>query len=184
MSASKKIRGDSTLGTLPEDRQAEIAEHAAGHTLKETVAWLKADGISISSGALSRWLSSWQLRRLFQLADADTMDFIRQLKERNPNLPESELQQFGAEFFQMQAMKMGDAKTFLKFATARTKAEMEKAKLAQKDRALQFDEKKFAASLKTKIEHGLDALYEEIKGNAEARSLFEKFKAVVNNATS
>lgn len=184
MSTGKKIRGDSILGTLPGERQVEIADYANTHTLKETVAWLKADGVGISSGALSRWLSSWQLRQLFQLADADTMEFIRQLKERNPNLPESELQQFGAEYFQMQAMKMGDAKTFLKFATARTKAEMEKAKLAQRDRALEFDQKKFAASLKTKIEHGLDALFEEIKGNAEARALFEKFKAVVTNATA
>lgn len=184
MSTHRKIRGDSILGTLPEERQAEIAAYAQEHTLKETAAWLKADGITVSPAALSLWLSSWSLRQRFTLADADTVEFIRLLKERNPNLPESELQQFGAEYFQMQAMKMGDAKTFLKFATARTKAEMEKAKLAQKDRALEFDQTKFAASLKTKIEHGLDALFEEIKGNAEARALFEKFKAVVTKATA
>lgn len=148
MSTTKKIRGDSVLGTLPEERQAQIAEHATTHTLKETVAWLKAGGggtsagITISSGALSRWLSSFQLRRLFQMADADTTEFIRQLKERNPNLPESELQQFGAEYFQMQAVKIGDARTFLKFATARTKAQLDKAKLELKKGEAARDERR------------------------------------------
>lgn len=140
MSTHKKIRGDSVLGTLPEERQAQIAEHAQAHTLAETVAWLKADGVKISSGALSLWLSSWCLRRQFKLADADTLEFIRLLRERNPNLPESELQQFGAEYFQMQAMKLGDSKTFLKYASARHKGKMDRLNFEQRERALKTRE--------------------------------------------
>lgn len=160
MSTSKKTRGDSILGTLPPDRQTEIAEHANAHTLAETRDWLKADGIKVSSGALSGWLSSFVLRQRFRLADADTLQFIQLLRTRRPDLPEAELQQWGAEYFQMQAVKAGDAETFLAFSSARTKAEMEKKKLNLKERQFTLDRerfefdaataaKKFAAEIKT-----------------------------------
>ena len=42
---------------------------------------------------------------------------------------------------------------------------------------------KFRQQVKTDIEKGLDALHAEIKGNAEALRLFEKFRAVVLGAT-
>lgn len=140
MSTPKKTRGDSVLGTLPEERQAQIAEYAQAHTLRDTIDWLKADGIKLSSGALSVWLSSWALRRQFRLADADTLEFIRLLRERNPNLPETELQDFGAQYFQMQAMKLGDPKTFLKFASARHKGKMDHLNFEQRERALKTRE--------------------------------------------
>ena len=48
-----KARGDSKLKTLPEARQAEIYDYLVSHTGKDTKAWLHADGLDTSTGALS-----------------------------------------------------------------------------------------------------------------------------------
>jgi hypothetical protein len=48
----------------------------------------------------------------------------------------------------------------------------------------EHDLKKWQAAQKTKIEAGLDALFEEVKHNAEARDLFQRFKAAVTQATA
>lgn len=53
--------------------------------------------------------------------------------------------------------------------------------LLKKD-AQEFDREKFAASMKTKIEAGLDALAATIKGNKEAERLYREFRKVVQNA--
>lgn len=143
MSTARKTRADSVLGTLPEERQAEIADHARDHTLDETVEWLKAGGLKCSRTALSLWLSSYVLRAQFKLADHDTLQFIDLLRTRRPDLPESELQQWGAEFFQMQAVKAGDSDTFLAFATARTKAKHDAATLNLKERQFTLDRERF-----------------------------------------
>lgn len=142
MSTHRKTRADSVLGTLPEERQSQIAEYARAHTLDETCAWLKEDGVKLGRTALSLWLSSYSLRAQFKLADHDTLQFIHLLRQRRPDLPESELQQWGAEFFQMQALKAGDSETFLAYATARHKAKKDEADLRLKEAAGQRDDRR------------------------------------------
>jgi hypothetical protein len=142
MSAQKKTRSDSILGTLPEDRQAEIAEHARSHSLADTVAWLASYGIRISRSSLSDWLSAWVLRTQFRIAEQDTLQFMELLQRRQPNMPESEMQSWASEYFQMQAIKKDDPETFLAFATARHKARMDDLKLKQKEVSLQHDERR------------------------------------------
>lgn len=61
---------------------------------------------------------------------------------------------------------------------------MEFLKITEHARDREFDKEKWTEQQKTKIEAGLDALFQEVKGNPEARSFFEKFKAVVNQATA
>jgi hypothetical protein len=134
MTQPKKIRGDSILGTLPQDRQAVVGEFAQAHTLDETVKWLAADGLRVSRSALSHWLSSWAWQQQFRLVERDTLQFMRLAKERRPDLSESDLESFGNDFFQLQAVKDQDPKLFLKFRTARNKAELERLKLQQAER--------------------------------------------------
>jgi len=45
-----------------------------------------------------------------------------------------------------------------------------------------FDKDKFRHAIKTDIERGLDALFEEIEGNPQAEELFAKFREVVTKA--
>jgi hypothetical protein len=59
----------------------------------------------------------------------------------------------------------------------------ESAKLTLKKRELELNLEKFRQQTKADIEKGLDALLAEIKGNAEALQLFEKFKAAVLRST-
>ena len=140
----RKTRGDSILGTLPQERQLQIAEHARAHTLPETVAWLRADGIKCGTTALSDWLSSFVLQQQFRVAEQDSLNFIELLRKRRPDLKEAELNSWADEFFQVQAVKTGDADTYLAFRTARFKAEMEKAKLKLKEQQVGLDARRVA----------------------------------------
>jgi hypothetical protein len=132
----RKRRTDSVLGMLPEERQAQIAEHAHGHTLEETRQWLAEDGVKTSRAALSLWLSDFRLRQTFRLAEGDAITFIDLLRKKRPGLSESELTGWANEFFQMQAVKLGDPRTFLQFATARHNAEMDRLNFEQRERGL------------------------------------------------
>lgn len=181
---SKKVRADSILGTLTPDRQAEIAEHLRTHTLAESKAWLAADGIRISINSLSEWLSSYRAKQVFARAESSATEFRDWMASDFPDLSEAELDRRAAIWFQSEAMKGGDAETYLAFATARHKAEMDKLKLEQRERGMAQEREKWLAAQKTKIEAGLDALYQEIKSNAEARDLFQRFKAVITKATA
>ncbi|HSU57009.1 MAG TPA: hypothetical protein VLT36_23400, partial [Candidatus Dormibacteraeota bacterium] len=60
--ATDKPRADSKLKTLPEERQADIAEHARDHTLAETIEWLSAHGIKLASSTLSEFLSWYHMK--------------------------------------------------------------------------------------------------------------------------
>jgi hypothetical protein len=131
-----KARGDSVLKTLPKERQADIAEYANAHTLKETVAWLAADGLRTNKSSVSDWLSSWHWQAVYAEAETDAGNFMELVRTSMPDVDEAKVEQFGNAFFQMRAVKKSDDKMFLKFRTARNKSEMEKLKFAQKEREL------------------------------------------------
>ena len=130
------------LKTLPKDRQAEIAEHAQAHTLAETTAWLREQGVSAGRTALSGWLSWWAWQQRFRLVEADALSFMEQVRRRRPELSEVEIEQFGNDFFQLEAIKLGDPKTFLAFRGARARAEIEKRKLDLAERRVRLLEEK------------------------------------------
>lgn len=52
------------------------------------------------------------------------------------------------------------------------------ARLQLQQRRLELDVNKWRSAVKTDVEKGLDALQEEIKGNAEALKLFNQMKAI------
>jgi len=125
----RKARSDAVLKGLPAARQEAVAEFARDHSLAATLAWLRADGVRTSSGALSEFLSWYSLRRRFSAFEANSLTMIELLREKRPELPESELQGYAAEFFQLQALEQDDPAMFLKFATARFKARVESERL-------------------------------------------------------
>ena len=170
-------KSTSKLDALPPARQDEIGEHARAHTLEQTRAWLKEDGFSTSCAALSVWHSAWRLRSRFKEADADTLEFIQLLRAKRPDLPESELQRWGAEYFQMQAVKAGDSETFLAYASAREKSKLEWRKVEQRERQLQLDVEKWQTETAEKLlSAALRAKADEI--NASNISQAEKIAAM------
>jgi hypothetical protein len=142
-SEQQKPRSDAKLKVLPEERQEAIAEYARGHSLEDTVKWLREDGLQTSTRAVSEFLSWFTLRRRFQIAEQDTITFIDLLKKKRPQMDEVEREQWASEFFQLQAIKQNDPETFLAFATARAKGDLEKQKLRIKEEELALSKKRF-----------------------------------------
>lgn len=143
MSATNKARGDSVLKTLPEDRQAAIAEHAAQHKLAETVAWLRADGQRTSVSALSRWLAWYTLRQQLQRNETTVETLLSELPKQGVS-PES-IQEIGQAFFTALALQQQDPKQWFlaqqlalkkqQLSLDRDKFELLKAKAEQADKA-------------------------------------------------
>ncbi len=135
MSANQKPRADSKLKTLPEDRQAAIAEYARSHSLSDVVTWLRADGLATSSAALSVFLSWWGLQQQFKQDDATTESLLEELKREIPGLTEQQLDELGQRTFSLLSIRNQDLEGFVSIRSARAKAELEKAKLELRQQA-------------------------------------------------
>lgn len=110
MSTDKKPRADSTLKTLPSDRQAAIAEYARTHTLTETRAWLKEDGLTTSEAALSEFLSSWRLQQQLKRNGSTVETLLANLQQTRPDWTPEQIQQVGQSFFTALALEQQDPK--------------------------------------------------------------------------
>jgi hypothetical protein len=113
MSDIKKPRADSVLKTLPEDRQAAIADYAREKTLKETRAWLKADGIETSEAALSGFLRWFVLQQQLKNNAATVEQLVADFKSANPAAAPELVQQIGQSFFTALALQQQDPQQWL-----------------------------------------------------------------------
>jgi len=132
MITQRKPRGNSVLKTLPQARQAVIAEYANAHTLVDTVAWLAQQKVKIGGSALSEWLSSWSWQQQFRLCERDALDFMTLVRKRQPTLSDDQVEAFGNDFFQLQAIKLKDPVLFLKFRDSLNKLKLEKINMDQR----------------------------------------------------
>ena len=112
MSANKKPRGDSVLKTLPAERQSVIAEHGVAHTLEETVAWLRADGLKTSRSALSEFLSWYSLRQQLARNESTVETLLKNLQTENPDWTPEQIQSAGQSFFTALALQQQDPKAW------------------------------------------------------------------------
>src|SRR5213593_4456107 len=184
MRISRKPNPNNPLNTLSEDQAAQVGEYVRTHTLGKAVAWLASEGVKTRATALSDWYQRWSLQQQLRAAELRADRFRHWLAESFPKLSQRELDRRANVVFQTEAMQTGDARTYLAITTARHKARMDKANFEQRERTMAQDREKWFAAQKAKIQAGLDALYLEVKDNAEARELFQKFKAVATKATT
>jgi hypothetical protein len=150
MDKQPKARCDAVLKNLPEDRQREIVELLDKEGYKATRAHLIEDGLKTSLGSLSEFYSWWHWREQYQELEEDTQTVMSLLSQQRPDLKQEELEQYGSIYFQTQAVKKRDPKTFLRFATARHKAAMDKlnyklkeVQIGQKDKDQSLAERKY-----------------------------------------
>lgn len=167
------------LGTLPPERQKDIAEYAQAHTLKDTIAWLAADGIRTNKSSLSEWLSSFSWEELYSEAESDAQKFMDLVRKSAPEIEDAKVEQFGNAFFQMRAIKRDQPELFLKFRTAKHRAQMDVAKLAQREKEMALELEKFKESTKSKLESGLDEIAQAFKGNPKAMELYQQARALI-----
>lgn len=121
MSDHKKPRADSVLKTLPEERQAAIADYAREKTLKETRAWLKADGLETSEAALSGFLRWFVLQQQLRQNETTVAQVLADLKQSDPNLSPESLEQAGQMFFSALAIQQQDSLTWKRVQDSKLK---------------------------------------------------------------
>jgi hypothetical protein len=143
MSSEKKIRGDATLKLMPPDRQREIWEklNAPDGTLAKVRKWLIEDGIKVSLNTLSEFYSWYGLRLRFQQAEQETLTVQDLLRQAAPELPEEKVHAFGEAHFNIKAIRNDDEELYLAMRTAKHKGQMDKAKLALREREVSLKEK-------------------------------------------
>jgi septal ring factor EnvC (AmiA/AmiB activator) len=169
----KKPRGEAILKNLPDALQEELWQTARRTTLAKALAWLQAThGVEVSEATLSVFFS-WYPRSLTLRLAASTSS---QLEATLRNLPALKVTAEQARSvaqvnFEIQAAQDRDPVLF----AALRKGELE----AQR---LQLEREKHEWAKKTDIEKGLDALFAEIKGQAEALKHFEAMKAALAKA--
>lgn len=108
METDVKVRADAKLKTLPEERQAEIAEFAAKHTLAETVIWLRSLGIEVSHTAVSRFLTWHRLKEQMDRNEVVVQEMLAKLSEEKPELTQEEMSALGQVFFLGLALEKQD----------------------------------------------------------------------------
>jgi hypothetical protein len=116
--STRKPRGDATLKTLPEERQAEIIEHMRAHKLADTQAWLAEQGLTTSVGSLSGFWSWYNInvRLKFQLKEAASIaDELKNVLSGLPqlNLNEEQLNLVAQTAFEVDAVKREDFDQFV-----------------------------------------------------------------------
>ncbi|MBT64665.1 MAG: hypothetical protein CML13_15820 [Puniceicoccaceae bacterium] len=101
---------------------------------------------------------------------------IRDMFEKDPeiNFSELTLQQIEQRAFEEAYAKDADIKDLQALSSILG----DSARLKLQQRRLELDVNKWRDAVKSDIEKGLDALQDEIKGNAEALKLFDQMKAL------
>src|SRR6266446_4792786 len=82
--ALPKPRSDARLKTLPEDRQAQIADFARTRSLAQTVQWLSQAGLSTSISAVSQFLRWHRLKQDLARSEAALQDKLADIVRHDP----------------------------------------------------------------------------------------------------
>jgi len=170
----KKPRADSKLDTLPESRVLELRDGLlGGWRYDDALSWLSTEcAVSSSLSALSAFFKRhcapvMKDRRQIAALKAETL--VGEAGRTDWNAATLELVKQVS--FEMMAGEHLDPKISEKFIKLILKADSQDAA-----------REKIKAAAKTKIETGLEALFEEIKGNAKAEGLFKLLQQEVAKA--
>jgi hypothetical protein len=142
MSAEKKARSDASLKTLSPEQQAEIYSRLTvkradwqDTSLRAVRAWLQQDGVETSERALSEFGSWYGLQSQFRQDEVTTESLLEQFRRDVPGLTDAQLDELGQKTFSLLAIRRQDLEGFVSIRSAKTNAELERAKLKLKERA-------------------------------------------------
>jgi len=141
MSTHHKPRSDSALKTLPETRQADIAEYLRDHSLKATVEWLAEDGFKTSIKSLSEFLSWYSLRQQLSRNEQTVETLLADYVKTDPNLTPEKIQSMGQAFFSAMSLAQQDPEAWVQVQ----RLNLQRASLAMDERRIALLEKKAAA---------------------------------------
>jgi hypothetical protein len=170
----RKPRSDSKLDNLPEPQFMQLRDGLLKREFKSyeaALSWLAVEcGVSSTASALSsfykrhcaplvaerRQFAAIRAEALGEAMEDDPVNWDQAIIERTKQLT--------FEFLDSDEV---DADSVKKLLDAILKAQRQ-----------QMDREKLTHSTKSKIEAGLDALFEEIKGNEKAEAIFAQLKEV------
>ena len=176
--SNKKPRCDSKLKNLPEDQQVQIFDWLRSIGYAKTKVKVEEEfGIITSLGSLCDFkdyrFELEQKIRVMQAAKAARIIESDAEQDFSPQLAKL----FGQLAFEAGIdERRGAAEEWLKLARG-IKADM------MKEDRFQLEMRKFQESLKSAQEKALDALFEDIQGNAEAEQLFYQMRDALTAAT-
>jgi hypothetical protein len=183
----KQRQDDGPKPPLRQLKEAGDADQAWAYGLRDKMSAEAARGeifehlhISLGSDKSYSSFCQWYWRKKeLEEQQAGIEDFETWYADRNPGASRERIREMGIAFFMAQAMKDGDPKTFFNMS----ELSLAENKGALEVKKLELERQKLTQKIKTDYEKGLDAIYAEIKGNAQALELFEQFKAVISKAT-
>ena len=100
------------MKTLPEDRQAEIAEYARDHTIVDTVQWLSANGVQTSTGPVSLFLSWYAVKKQLTQNNSAVHEVLTELANQDPNMTTERLTELGQKFYLGLAIEKRDPRAW------------------------------------------------------------------------
>lgn len=171
----KKPRGDAKLKTLPDALQEDLWQQLRRTHQVKAQAWLlEKHGVKTSTGALSDFYS-WYPRQATLRSAAATSDELEATLRKMPELEitADKARKVAQVNFEIQAARDRDPALF---------SALRKGSLDERRQVL--EEAKFEHAKKEDWEHGLDALFEEVKDCPPALKLFEAMKAEIKKARS
>lgn len=176
MAAKKrKARGDSKLDTLPLEKKKELIDGlVCGWTYAAAQEWLSAEcGVSVSGSAWTPFYGRHvepilQDIKNFALMSAQSLS---DQADATRVFTEATKAAFVENAYQLMRSPGADAEEKRKWMETLIK-----------DAASNRDDRKLSMASKGQIEKGLDALFEEIKGNKKAEALFAQLREAVSQA--
>lgn len=185
---TRKPNSNSRLKKLPDETQATIEAWCKDSGLEAVVARCASElSVVTNRSSLSEWLR-WrsavrELQEDFTQAQDAASAATELLKQVDPGASAEKLHAVGQLMFTQLALKAKDPEAFValgKLELARRDLEARvngfKAKYEQKERELDLANEKFRATLRTKLEEGLEALRVELSGNAKAEAAFRQLQ--------
>lgn len=176
--SGRKPRADAKLRNLPSDQRTALTDWLVdeGMSYKDAKRRLKDEfGLSTSIGAIGDFWQKECFSLRFSKARSQADELVELMRESDSNFDEVTLHAIGQRAFDLSVSKEANVQDLAALA----KIMGDSARLQLQQRKLELDLDKWRAAAKTEIEKGLDALYDEIKGNPEAMELFGKMKAIV-----
>jgi hypothetical protein len=166
----KKPRGDSKLKTLPPGAQEALYQVLLRQTQESAMAWLlEKHNVTTSPSALSAFFD-WYVRGLTTRLAADASSQLETTLRKLPDLQitADQASQVAQVNFELMAAQNHDVELYAMLG----KASLEKERL-------RLEREKFEESKRKDWEKGLDALFDEIKGNPAALEHYEAMKAAL-----
>jgi len=173
----KEIRSDAKLKNLDRDSLDELwrmrypVDEDRKLSYSEIQLELPRFGHTASISTLSDFYSWLRQKREMEESIARAEEAKLQYLQENPDATPEALMALGQLIFTNKSIQQGDLSGYVKMAA-----------LMERRKAREFDEKRFQSGLKSKLEAGLDALFEEIKGNAKAEAIFAQLKETLVKA--